>query len=171
MALKVGNEWREHGWWIQVDATEKPVLWTTSYPVEEGRYWSVVGKSFGEISAISPSVDVLVTVSAEENSSSKIRLQRRLLFAPILRICLEGGSVFRGMQSLQDLWLTMPQEVTSAREIVVSKFSALSPEEVRRAIMLHSQHSAYNDLRSKDASSSLEQRPAKPEETTRFTGW
>jgi hypothetical protein len=25
MALKVGNEWKEHGWWIKVDATQKPV--------------------------------------------------------------------------------------------------------------------------------------------------
>jgi hypothetical protein len=67
MALKVGNEWKEHGWWIKVNATQKPVLWITSYMVVEGRYWSAVGKSFGEISTISPlgSDDVLVTVSAE----------------------------------------------------------------------------------------------------------
>jgi hypothetical protein len=92
MALKVGNEWKEHGWWIKVDATQKPVLWITYYTVVEGRYWSAVEKSFGEISTISPSGsdDVLVTVSTEETSPSKIRLQRRLLFAPIPRICLEG---------------------------------------------------------------------------------
>jgi hypothetical protein len=68
MALKVRNEWKEHGWWIKVDATQKPVLWITSYTVVEGRYWSAVEKSFGEISTISPSGsdDVLVTVSAEE---------------------------------------------------------------------------------------------------------
>jgi hypothetical protein len=91
MALKVGNEWKEHGWWIKVDATQKPMLWIMSYMVVEGRYWSAVGKSFGEISTISPSGsdDVLVTVSAEETSPSKIRLQRRLLFAPIPRICTE----------------------------------------------------------------------------------
>jgi hypothetical protein len=125
MALKVGNEWKEHGWWIKVDATQKPVLWITSYTVVEGRYWSAVGKSFGEISTISPSRsdDVLVTMSAEETSASKIWLQRRLLFAPIPRICLEGEIVIRGLWSLQELWLTMPLEVRSAREIAVEKFS------------------------------------------------
>ena len=121
MALKVGNEWKEHGWWIQVDATQKPMLWITSYMVVEGRHWSIVGKSFGEISSISPSgsIDVLVTVCAEESSPSKIQLQRRLLFAPIPRTFLGGGIVLRGVRSLQDLWLTMPEEVRSAREIAV----------------------------------------------------
>ena len=76
MALEVGNEWKKHGWWIQVDATQKFVLWITSYTVVERRHWSTVGKSFGEISTISPSgsTDVLVTVSAEESSASKIWL-------------------------------------------------------------------------------------------------
>jgi hypothetical protein len=167
MALKVGNEWKEHGWWIKVDTTQKPVLWITSYTVVEGRYWSAVGKSFGEISTISPSGsdDVLFTVSAEETSPSKIRLQRRLLFAPIPKICLEGKIVIRGLRSLQELWLTMPLEVRSAREIAVEKFNGLSPEEVRRATMLHLEHSAYDDLRSRDATTSEEQRPSEPEET------
>jgi hypothetical protein len=107
---------------------------------------------FGEISTISPSrsADVLVTVSAEETSPSKIRLQRRLLFAPIPRICLEGEIVLRGVQSLQEFWLTMPLEVRSAREIAVEKFSALSPEEVRRATMLHLEHIVYDDLQSRE---------------------
>jgi hypothetical protein len=163
--LKVGNEWKEHGWWIKVDATQKPVLWITSYTVVEGRYWSAMRKSFGEISTISPSGsdDVLVTMSAEETSPSKIRLQRRLLFAPIPRICLEGEIVIRGLRSLQELWLTMPLEVRSAREIVVERFSGLSPEEVRRATMLHLEHSAYDDLRSRDAITSEEQRPSEPD--------
>ena len=122
------------------------MLWITSYIVVEGRHWSAVGKSFGEISTISPSgsADVLVTMSAKESSPSKIRLQRRLLFAPIPRIFLDGGIVLRGVRSLQDFWLTMPQEVRSAREIAVQRFGALSPEEVRRATMLHLQHNAYD---------------------------
>jgi hypothetical protein len=41
----------------------------------------------------------------------------------------------------------------------------LSPEEVRRAMMLYLEHSAYDDLRSRDATTSEEQRPSKPEET------
>jgi hypothetical protein len=132
-----------------------------------GRYWSVVGKSFGGISTISPSGsnDVLVTVSVEETSPSKIRLQRRLLFAPIPRICLEGKIVIRGLRSLQELWLTMPLEVRSAREIAMEKFSGLSLEDVRRATMLHLEHSAYDNLRSRDATTSEEQRPSEPEET------
>jgi hypothetical protein len=167
MALQVGNEWKEHGWWIKVDATQKPVLWITSYMVVEGRYWSAVGISFGEILAISPSGsdDILVTVFADETSPSKIRLQRRLLFAPIPRICLEGEIVIRGLWSLQELWLTMPLEVRSTREIAMEKFSGLSPEEVRRATMLHLEHSAYDDLRSRDATTSEEHRPSEPEET------
>jgi hypothetical protein len=126
-----------------------------------------VGKSFGEILTISPSgsTDVLVTVSVEETSPSKIRLQRRLLFAPIPRICLEGETVLRGVRSLQEFWLTMPLEVRSAREIAVEKFSALSLEEVTRATMLHLEHSAYDDLRSRDATMSEEQRPSELEET------
>jgi hypothetical protein len=117
-----------------------------------------VGKSFGEISTISPSGsdDVLVTVSAEETSPSKIRLQRRLLFAAIMRICLEGEIVIRGLRSLQEFWLTMPLEVRSAREIDVEKFSGLSPKEVRRATMLHLEHNAYDDLRNRDATTSEE---------------
>ena len=47
----------------------------------------------------------------------------------------------------------------------MQRFGALSPEEVRRATMLHLQHNAYNDLRSRDASTSLEQRSSEPEET------
>jgi hypothetical protein len=87
------------------------------------------------------------------------------LFAPIPRICLEGEIVIRGLRSLQELWLTMPLEVRSAREIDVEKFSGLSPEEVRRAMMLYLEHSAYDDLRSKDATTSEEQGPSEPEET------
>jgi hypothetical protein len=125
-----------------------------------------VGKSFGEISTISPSGsdDVLFTVSAEETSPSKIRLQRRLLFAPIPKICLEGKIVIRGLRSLQELWLTMPLEVRSAREIAVEKFSGLSPEEVRRATMLHLEHNAYDNLQSRDATTLEEQQPSEPEE-------
>jgi hypothetical protein len=125
------------------------------------------GKALEKLLSISPSGsdDVLVTVSAEETSPSKIRLQRRLLFAPIPRISLEGEIVMRGLRSLQELWLTIPLEVRSARDIAVEKFSGLSPEEVRRATMLYLEHSAYDDLRSRDATTSEEQRPSELEET------
>jgi hypothetical protein len=78
---------------------------------------------------------------------------------------LEGEIVMRELRSLQELWLTIPLEVRSAREIAVEKFSGLNLEEVRRATMLHLEHSAYDDLRSRDATTSEEQRPSEPEET------
>jgi hypothetical protein len=87
------------------------------------------------------------------------------VFAPIMRICLEGEIVIRGLRSLQELWLIMPLEVRSAREIAVEKFGGLSLEEVRRATMLHLEHNAYDDLRSRDATTLEEQRPSEPEET------
>jgi hypothetical protein len=36
--------------------------------------------------------------------------------------------------------------------------------------MLHLEHSAYNDLRSRDATTSEEQRPSEPEETNPING-
>jgi hypothetical protein len=47
----------------------------------------------------------------------------------------------------------------------MEKFSGLSLEEVRRATMLHLEHSAYDDLRNRDATTSEEQRPSELEET------
>jgi hypothetical protein len=46
----------------------------------------------------------------------------------------------------------------------VEKLSGLSPKEVRRATMLHLEHSAYDDQRSRDATTLEEQRPSEPEE-------
>jgi hypothetical protein len=47
----------------------------------------------------------------------------------------------------------------------VEKFSGLSLKEVKRATMLYLEHNAYDDLRSRDATTSVEQRPSEPEET------
>ena len=119
-----------------------------SYTVVEERHWSAMGKNFEEILTISPSgsTNVLVIVFAEDSSPLKIRLQRRLLFVPIPRIFLEGKIVLRGVWSLQDFWLIMLLEVKLAREIAVQKFNALSLEEVKRAMLVHLEHNAYNDL-------------------------
>jgi hypothetical protein len=57
----------------------------------------------------------------------------------------------------------MPLEVRSAREIAIEKFSGLSLEEVRRATMLYLEYNAYDDLQSRDATTSEEQRPSKLE--------
>ena len=51
----------------------------------------------------------------------------------------------------------MLEEVRSAREIAVQRFSALCREEVKRATLVHLEHNAYDDLRSRDASTSQEQ--------------
>jgi hypothetical protein len=47
----------------------------------------------------------------------------------------------------------------------MEKFSGLSLEEVRRATMLYLEYNAYDDLQSKVATTSEEQRPSEPEET------
>ena len=83
---------------------------------------------------------------------------------PTPMICLEGEIVIRGLWSLQELWLTMPLEVRLIRENAVEKFNGLSPEELKRATMLHLEHIASNDLQSRDATTSKEQRHSEPEE-------
>jgi hypothetical protein len=69
------------------------------------------------------------------------------------------------MRGLNDLWLSLPSELQSARLFAVERFSTLGKEEVRRANVLHRKHTAYDDLRSTDASTSKNQRPPDPEDT------
>jgi hypothetical protein len=73
--------------------------------------------------------------------------------------------VLRGIRGLNDLWLSLPSELQSARLFVVERFSTLGEEEVWRANVLHREHTAYDDLRSTDASTSQNQRPPDPEDT------
>jgi hypothetical protein len=73
--------------------------------------------------------------------------------------------VLRGMRGLNDLWLSLPSELQSAWLFAVERFSTLGEEEVRRANVLHREHTAYDDLRSADASTSQNQRPLDPEDT------
>jgi hypothetical protein len=87
------------------------------------------------------------------------------LFASIPRICLDVEPVLRGMRGLNDLWLSLPSELRSARLFAVERFSTLGEEEVRRANVLHREHTAYDNLRSTDASTSQNQRPPDPEDT------
>jgi hypothetical protein len=50
MALKVTNDWDDHGWWIMAEEAEMPMLWITSRAVVEGRHWfirRVVSNSWG----------------------------------------------------------------------------------------------------------------------------
>ena len=58
----------------------------------------------------------------------------------------------------------MALELRSPKKIAIQKFSALSPEEVRRATMLYLEHNAYDVLQNKDATTSQEQRPSELEE-------
>jgi hypothetical protein len=117
MALKVGNEWKEHGWWIKVDATQKPVLWIMSYTVVERRYWSVVGKSSGEISTISPSGsdDVLVTMSVEDIFSSKDPVVEEVV------VCAHIEDLFGGRNSYQGAALFTGTLVDNATGGKISK--------------------------------------------------
>jgi hypothetical protein len=82
--------------------------------------------------------------------SPKLRLQRRLLFAPVPRICLEAQPTFRGLKPLQDLWMSMLEEFRSTRETCVERFVALSEQDVLQAMRLHLEHSAYDNMQSKD---------------------
>jgi hypothetical protein len=167
MAQKVTNDWKDHGWWIMAEAAQTLMLWITTYAVVEGRHWSAVGKVFEQILSITPSgtESLIFTVRTEGIVSPKIRLQKTLLFAPIPRICLEAQLTFRGLMPLQDLWLSMPEELQSARETSVERFVALSEEDVPRATRLHLEHNAYNNMRSNDPIRAVDQRPNDPEET------
>jgi hypothetical protein len=49
MATNAKEEWKDHRGWIMAEEAEKPMLWITDHAVLEGRYWSALGKEFGEI--------------------------------------------------------------------------------------------------------------------------
>ena len=73
-------------------ATEpgKALLWITNHAVVEGKHWSTIGKQFGEIlQIISFGKDFLIfRIHTEEDPLLKIKLQRKLLFAPIPELCM-----------------------------------------------------------------------------------
>jgi hypothetical protein len=134
------------------EVAHMPMLWITTYAMVEGRHWLAMEKVFGQILSITPSgtESLIFTVRTEGIVSPKIRLQRMLLFAPIPRICLEAQPTFRGLRPLKDLWLSMLEELRSARETCVERFVALSKEDVLRATRLHLEHSTYDDMQSND---------------------
>jgi hypothetical protein len=167
MAPKVTNNWKDHGWWIVAEEAEMPMLWITMHAIVEGRHWSALGKVFGQILMITPSGSdsLIFGVSAEGTPLLKVRLQRRLLFAPMPRVCLEAQPPLRRLKPLQDLWMSIPEALRSARETCVQKFLALSPEQVLQAQRLHAQHTAYDDMRTRDQVRAFDQRPTDPEET------
>jgi hypothetical protein len=125
-----------------------PMFWITSHAVVEGRHWSALGKVFGQILSITPlGTDFQIfNVTMEGIPLQKFRLQRRLLFAPIPRVCLEAQPPLRGLRPLQDLWMSMPKELRFARETCVQRFIALSSEDVVRALRLHLQYTAYDEM-------------------------
>jgi hypothetical protein len=80
---------------------------------------------------------MIFSVTTEGTPLLKVKLQRRLLFAPIPRVCLEAQPPLRGLKPLQDLWMSMLEALRSARETCVQKFLALSLEQVLQAQRLH----------------------------------
>jgi hypothetical protein len=94
-------------------------------------------------------------VPAEAIPSPKIKLQRRLLFAPIPKICLEAQPTFKGLRPQQDLWISIPEELRSAQETCMESFVALSePRLSKRTILgknyhpnVHFVHPSANDVR------------------------
>jgi hypothetical protein len=86
MALKVTNDWKDHEWWIVAEEAEMPMLWITMHAIVEGRHWLALGKVFEQILMITPSGSnsLIFNVTVEGTP------QRKLLFAPIPRVCLEA---------------------------------------------------------------------------------
>jgi hypothetical protein len=118
MASKMTNNWKDHGWRIVAEGVEMPMLWITMHAIVEGRHWLALGKVFEQILMITPSGSnsLIFSVTAEGAPLLKVRLQRRLLFAPMPRVCLEAQPPLRGLKPLQDLWMSMPEVLRSARE-------------------------------------------------------
>ena len=100
-----------------------------------------------------------------EDPLLKYKLQRRLLFAPVLRICVEAKPPRKGLRPLVQLWNSIPQEVRSARETCVQRFLVLTPEEVLRATQLHLAHNTYDDMRTEEQVQAVDHRPNDPEDT------
>jgi hypothetical protein len=50
MALKVTNDWKDHGWWIMAEEAKMPMLWITSHAVVKadigslGEQFQIVGE-------------------------------------------------------------------------------------------------------------------------------
>jgi hypothetical protein len=105
MVPKVTNDWKDHRWWIVAEEAKMPMLWITMHGIVEGRHWSALGKVFGQILMItsSGSNSLIFSVTAEGIPLLKVRLQRRLLFAPMPRVCLEAQPPLRGLKLLHDL--------------------------------------------------------------------
>jgi hypothetical protein len=58
-------------------------------------------------------------VTTEGIPLQKFRLQRKLLFAPIPRVCLQAQPPLRRLKPLQDLWMSMLEELRYAQETSV----------------------------------------------------
>jgi hypothetical protein len=92
MATNGKEEWKDHGCWIMAEEAEKPMLWITDHAVLEGRQWSALGKEFGEILEITTSKSdfLIFHVHTAEDPLLRYKLHRKLLFASILRVCVEA---------------------------------------------------------------------------------
>jgi len=81
MALKVHSNWLEHGWWIELNATWNPNLWTTEFAIEEGHQWSPLGSTNGIIMALvgTANARVNVTVTSTDEDLVKYKMKKQLI--------------------------------------------------------------------------------------------
>jgi hypothetical protein len=102
MAPKVINNWKDPKWWIVAEEVEMPMLWITMHAIVEGRHWSTLEKVFRQILMITPlgSDSLIFSVTTEGTLLLKVTLQRRLLFVPMPRLCLEAQPPLRGLKPL-----------------------------------------------------------------------
>jgi hypothetical protein len=168
MATNAKKEWKDHGWWIMAEEAEKPMLWITDHAVLEGRHWLALGKEFGEILQITTSGSdfQIFHVHTAEDPLLRYKLQRRLLFASIPRICVEAKPPRKGLTPLVQLWNSIPLELRSVRETCIHKFLVLTPEEVLQAIQLHLAHNAYDDMQTEEQVQAVDDRRRNDPEDT-----
>jgi len=130
MAMKVHSDWLEHGWWIDLDDTGNPNLWTTEFAIEEGQEWSPLGSTSGILMAVAgtANVGVNVTVSSTGEDLVKYKMKKQLMLALVPPEFLKRVPRMIGLKALDDFWKSMPNEVKVARESVVQKFKAFTPQ-------------------------------------------
>ena len=136
MAPRVHSTWLEHGWWLAAPASEKPTLWITEFAVEEGRYLSALGNSYGFVESFTGTADEGLTVSVNTTDFvlEKYKLQKKLLMAAVPPTLLLAISPIRGLKSLADFWKSIPDEVKMQREALVAKFKELTPQQAFEAL-------------------------------------
>jgi len=104
MALKVLSNWLEYRWWIELDGTGTPNLWTTEYAIEEGCKWSPLGSTNGIIIAFvgTANAKVNMIVSSTGEDLVKYKMKKQLMLAPVPPDFLKIVPRMSGLKSLDD---------------------------------------------------------------------